>query len=253
MDRGYAAAYGELYRRHWWWRAREAYLLSVLRRLLGPGHRHRLLDVGCGSALFFDRLGEFGEVRGVEPDTDMRTGDAAVDRLIHWASLETFSDKDGFSAVLFLDVLEHLADPVSELRRALSLLRSGGILVATVPAFPSLWTRHDDLNDHVNRFTKKSFAALAESAGCRPLLLRYFFHWLFLVKLGVHFLEPFGIGAEEGSAVPSVPPAAINRALLFASRAEQALGLSSVLPFGSSLLFVGHRRNEPAPELPLSA
>ena len=71
MDREYAKRYRELYLNHWWWRAREELLVAELRRLHPAGGFGRILDVGCGDGLVFDRLAELGAVAGVEPDTTM--------------------------------------------------------------------------------------------------------------------------------------------------------------------------------------
>ena len=70
MDTQYAAAYPELYRKHWWWRVREEILLGKIRRILGTVTGARILDVGCGAALFFDALQQFGRVQGIESDRD---------------------------------------------------------------------------------------------------------------------------------------------------------------------------------------
>ena len=67
MREDYALAYRRLYQEHWWWRAREALLVRELSRLRLPPSGGRLLDVGCGDGLFFERLAEFGAVEGVEP------------------------------------------------------------------------------------------------------------------------------------------------------------------------------------------
>ena len=69
MDSAYAAAYPDLYRRHWWWRVREEILLRRLTSLFETlGHPARILDVGCGAGLFFDALQRFGQVEGIESD-----------------------------------------------------------------------------------------------------------------------------------------------------------------------------------------
>ena len=68
MDSVYAAAYPELYRKHWWWRVREEILLETVARLLAGQSRARILDVGCGAGLFFDALDRFGHVEGIESD-----------------------------------------------------------------------------------------------------------------------------------------------------------------------------------------
>jgi SAM-dependent methyltransferase len=68
LELEYARQYRDLYTRHWWWRAREQAILRVIRRRLGSSSGLRILDVGCGDGLFFERLAEFGDVEGVETD-----------------------------------------------------------------------------------------------------------------------------------------------------------------------------------------
>lgn len=238
MRSEYAEAYAELYRRHWWWRAREDYLVGVLQRYLRGRGAARILDVGCGAGLFFDRLAAFGSVRGVEADETLRTGRPEVDDRIHWGTLDSFRADAPFDAVLMLDVLEHMADPLPPLRRARELVAPEGLLVATVPAFRILWTRHDDLNEHVERYTRRTFGDLLRTAGWRVEILRYFFHWTFPVKLAVRLVESLGSARPDGPALPRIPPRPINRALYRLSRLEQTYLEPAGLPFGSSLLAV---------------
>ena len=239
MEREYAHLYRDLYRSHWWWRAREEFLVDTLERWLSPDGAHRLLDVGCGAGLFFDRLARFGDVRGVEADLDLRTGVREVDERIHWGSLEGLPDWGPFSVILFLDVLEHLDKPAQALRAATRLLAPDGVVIATVPAFPMLWTRHDDMNHHLVRYTRRSFLSLAETAGYRPLSIRYFFHWTFPAKLLQRLAEQLMPRADAMPPLPKVPPALVNGMLFQLSRLEHKLRLDRLCPFGSSLLFVG--------------
>ena len=80
-----------------------------------------------------------------------------------------------YGLILMLDVLEHLADPKGALEHALQLLEPDGNLIVTVPAFKLLWTSHDDINEHVTRYTRKCFSALAERSGLKVDRARYFF------------------------------------------------------------------------------
>lgn len=241
MNREYAKGYAQLYRTHWWWRAREEFLVGVLRDRLPRKATRKLLDVGCGAGLFFHRLETFGEVYGIEPDTSMRTGCEAIDARIHWGSLDTFPISMRLTAVLMLDVLEHLDRPEEALRIAANLLEPGGIVVATVPAFMSIWTQHDVLNQHRTRYTKTTFKPLVAAAGLEPIDYRYYFNWLWPVKRVVRMLEELQLIGDRPS-VPSIPSSPVNRALFGLSRMEQRLGLSRTCPFGSSLLFVGVKR-----------
>jgi SAM-dependent methyltransferase len=238
MRSEYAEGYVKLYRRHWWWRAREEYLVEVLRRYLPSERSSRVLDIGCGAGLFFDRLSEFGSVQGVETDPTMRTGLPEIDDRIHWGTLESFPGDRAFDAVLMLDVLEHLADPLPPLRRTRALLADRGILVVTVPAFRSLWTSHDDLNEHFERYTRRTLGELLGRAGWRVELFRYFFHWTFPAKLAVRLLESLRPARQGVPELPSIPPKPLNQALYWLSRMEQRYLAPARLPFGSSLLAV---------------
>src|SRR6266478_4612921 len=118
MEREYAAAYANLYRQHWWWRAREDFLMGVLSTVLTSPRPATILDVGCGAGLFFRRLREFGEVYGVESDASLRTGREEIDQRIHWGTLESYYPRRRYGAILFLDVLEHVERPQELLHQA---------------------------------------------------------------------------------------------------------------------------------------
>lgn len=236
MDPEYARRYRELYERHWWWRARERFVLETVRRYLAGVERRPILDVGCGDGLLFDRLGQFGEVWGVESDASLvSAGNPHRDR-IHVGPFDaSYRPGRRYGLVLMLDVIEHLPDPVGALRHAVALLEPDGMLVATVPAFRMLWTTHDVLNHHYTRYTRRSFGALARSAGLHVVRAGYFFHWMFPAKLGVRLLEA---ARRPRPASPRVPPPWINEPLYLLSRLEQRLLTPLGVPFGSSLLAV---------------
>jgi 2-polyprenyl-3-methyl-5-hydroxy-6-metoxy-1,4-benzoquinol methylase len=239
MDPAYRAQYSELSRRHWWWQAREEIVLSVVNGLTLPAPC-RILDVGCGAGALLGKLARMGEVEGVELEEAQVSAPPAV--RVHIAEFgPAFDPGKRYSLVLLLDVLEHMPQPAPALRRAGELLAPGGRIVVTVPAFRALWTTHDDLNHHLARYTKRTFAALARRAGLRILHLRYFLQWLFLAKLAQRGKETL-VAARPGA--PRIPPPVLNDLLRRFSLAEdRALG-GLDLPFGSSLLVVAE------PEVP---
>ena len=71
MEKEYREKYAELSRKHWWWRARERALLHTIKQLVGARKNLRILDIGCGDALFFDALSRFGKVEGIENDASL--------------------------------------------------------------------------------------------------------------------------------------------------------------------------------------
>lgn len=235
MDPAYAAAYPELQARHWWWRAREAFLLRTLRRVLPPDGRRRILDVGCGDGALLDRLTPWGEASGIEPDATTLSP-AAAHRRIHLGPFDdSFRPGNPFDLILFLDVLEHLDHPEDALGRARGLLAPGGMVLVSVPAFQALWTRHDLLNHHRRRYTRASLATDARRAGLTVRSARYLFLTVGLVKLAVRAKEALIAGPPRP---PRVPPAPLNALARTVAALDLAVGERCPLPFGSSLVAV---------------
>jgi 2-polyprenyl-3-methyl-5-hydroxy-6-metoxy-1,4-benzoquinol methylase len=233
MDADYGTQYRTLFERHWWWRARERVILSTLARHRPPSGWSTVLDVGCGDGLFFDALAAIPGVtlvEGVEPAEALVSPAGPHRAQIHVAPFDdSFDTGRRYSLVLMLDVLEHLPDAEGALRHAVSLLAPDGVLLATVPAFMGLWTRHDDLNHHVTRYDRRRFRSLAQNAGLLISEARYFFRWTAVVKLLVRLVERVIAGAP---AAPALPGRVINRALYLLSRAEEQLLGRAPVPFG---------------------
>jgi 2-polyprenyl-3-methyl-5-hydroxy-6-metoxy-1,4-benzoquinol methylase len=239
VDREYGDRYRDLFEKHWWWRARTEYVIETLRRYRPATGWKAILDIGCGDGLFFDRLQEFGEIEGIEPDAELVNPKNPYRDQIHICPFdENFVPAKSYSLILMLDVLEHLERPVVVLKHALQLLEPEGFFVATVPAFRMLWTNHDVINHHFTRYTKQTFREVAKSAGLTIQEERYLYHWTFPMKLGVRLVEgvlrlkPKPPVAEDGW---------INEILFRISRLEQKLLTRLSMPFGSSLMVIGKK------------
>lgn len=136
---------------YWWFKGRRKIVLSVLRDLQ-PG---MVLDVGCGTGgnlLLFD-----GQVVGL--DISLRALSFAKRRGSNaWlcqGKAEALPFKnDTFDLVLALDLLEHLPDDVQGLREMYRVLKKGGTLLVTVPAYKFLWSEHDEALGHFRRYSK---------------------------------------------------------------------------------------------------
>ena len=234
MQTEYADTYPELYRRHWWWRAREHFLLRRIGALLEGRDDARILDVGCGAGLFFDALSRYGHVEGIESDT------ASVERSGRWRDRihsgqldDSFAPPVPFDLALALDVIEHVPEPVRLLSNARRILKPDGHILVTVPAFELLWTAHDDLNHHLRRYSSSLLCATVAQAGLALVESRFLFPSLFVPKLLVRAAEAF---TARPGGVPRIPDARVNTALTTWFRAENAV--TGWLPFGTSLLAV---------------
>jgi 2-polyprenyl-3-methyl-5-hydroxy-6-metoxy-1,4-benzoquinol methylase len=242
MDNAYAQTYRNLYESHWWWRARERFILDTLQHQLGTSRTGSILDVGCGDGLFFNELSKWGSVEGVEIDDSVVSRDGRWRENIYIRPFDSsFQPNTRYKLILMLDVLEHLPDPEAALRHARSLLSDEGKLLVTVPALRCLWTAHDDLNHHFTRYTAEALCRQATSAALNIEMVRYLFHWTCPIKLAIRVKQRW-MGAKV--APPQVPNLLVNRACYALTRFERKLFGWCRLPFGSSLMALASRSSE---------
>ncbi|RIK81010.1 MAG: class I SAM-dependent methyltransferase [Planctomycetota bacterium] len=237
MNQDYGSEYAELYARHWWWRAREAILLDRIRRIDLPRGAD-ILDVGCGDAVFFPALSQFGAVRGVEIDRSLIRPDNPYRDAIHHAPLGD-AEYAGwqFDLITALDVIEHIENDAAAIENLVAMLRPGGYLVLTVPAFMLLWDAHDERNCHYRRYRRKPLGKLLAPHG-KLRELRYLFHGLFFAKAAFRLIN----GASGGRLRQhAIPPRPVNWALHTLCRAENRLFGPLRIPFGTSVLAILQR------------
>ena len=91
--------------------------------------------------------------------------------------------ENSFDAVVLLDVLEHLADPVTLVRELGRIMKQGGAVVVMVPAGPELWSYWDEMHGHQRRYTKATLASVF-GEGWNPRALEYSFAWMYPVVWG---------------------------------------------------------------------
>lgn len=227
--------------RHWWYRGRRRVVRAVLDSLeLRPGAR--LLDAGSGSGRTLDELARYGSAAGIEVnpagvEAARTRGHAEVVR----APVEAIPHADAaFDAVTCLDVIEHTPDDVRSLLELRRVTRPGGALVVTVPAYPWLWSRHDEVNRHYRRYTRRALRHAAEAGGWHVERMTGFNAVYLLPAAAVRVARRGRDGeSQSGSSELALTPPALNGVLELPLRAEAALiarGWS--LPAGLSLLAV---------------
>jgi SAM-dependent methyltransferase len=241
----YARQYADYQRWHWWFRGRRRILETVLRREM-PGNAARtIVSLGCGPAEGLRWLvpvaGTGGRVVGMDADAD-HARPAAPGVTVIVGRMESVPLRSGTAdAVLALDVLEHLDDDARGLSEAARILRPHGLLLATVPAFESLWGPQDEASRHRRRYTKPTLGALFERAGLPRPRITYFNTLLFPPAAALRWVRrgrrPTG---EPRSDFEDNRPGLTNDLLAAVFAAERHLVHRVPLPIGVSLLATVH-------------
>lgn len=227
---------------HWWFSARRSIIAKVLDSLKLPPAA-RILDVGSGTGGNLEMLSRFGTVTGIESD-DMALNLSSSRKIAKVLKGSIPDDLPGFTEefdlIIMLDVLEHIDDDSAALSCLGQLLAPNGVLVVTVPAFPSLWSDHDIQHHHKRRYRYSTLKNVLDESGLRLRHMTYYNTWLFPVIAAVRLFRKIMPSGATGRDV-RVPSPLVNGVLksLFAS--ERSVVSRLKLPFGTSLLAVAER------------
>ncbi len=160
------------------------WILSIFEPYLGT----RVVEVGAGTGSFSELLLErrLESLSLVEPSTEMyQQLCRRLDELKPALNIKTYNDifanvaaeirsSAAPDSIIYVNVLEHIADDVAELRIINEALPEGGRLFLFVPALSWLHGSFDRQINHYRRYTRTELEKKCIDAGFRVLVSRYF-------------------------------------------------------------------------------
>lgn len=228
---------------HWWFTARREILSAEIARLPLP-RPARILEVGCGPGGNLELLKAFGDVRAIEPDAESRAYAAEQSGVPVDGGLlpDGLPDLGGpFDMVAAFDVVEHVDDDAGAIAALGALLKPGGFLVTTVPAYPWMWSEHDAHHHHKRRYTMSAYRRLFDAAGLKVRRATHFNSVLFPPIAAVRLAK--SAAGIKGGDDEALPPAPLNGLLRRLFGAEKAILRATDIPFGVSILLIAERRD----------
>jgi SAM-dependent methyltransferase len=241
MNPDFAERYGYWEEWHWWFRARQRIIESLLRRELSEIASPSIISVGCGPLEGLKWLppiaGENGRVVGLDAEPlHASTPGKSLNYVVGRIEEAPFASST-FDAVLALDVLEHLDDDVKGIGEMFRLLKPGGLLLLTVPAFPSLWGAQDIVSQHRRRYTKRTLSKTFNQADLPIPWITYFNTLLFPPIAAVRWgRKALGMANSEQGDFEGSRPGILNDILEGVFASERHIVCRTSMPFGVSLL-----------------
>lgn len=218
------------------------WILDVFAPHLGK----RLVEVGAGTGSFSEMLARRSPVESlslVEPSEAMyRQLVANMNGVQTRARVATYNDvfvsvaerirdEQRPDSIIYVNVLEHIADDEAELIAAHRTLTEGGRAFIFVPALPWLYGSFDRRIGHHRRYTRDRLRSVVERAGFRTIKAIYFDSagvvpwWVKYRLLRSERMEPGAVRFYDERVVPHLrriearfPPPVGKNILLIAGR-----------------------------------
>jgi SAM-dependent methyltransferase len=245
VKKEYEDQYHRLEESHWWFVGRRHLVRKLVLQATTNPSSH-ILEIGCSGGPLMQQLATDGykHVTGIDISKD---GVA----LCHQRGLTDAHVMDAqkldlpnshFDVITASDVLEHLPDAPKALAEWYRVLKPGGNLIVFVPAFQFLWSEHDEVNLHFQRYTKAGLSRMISEAGFSIVRASYWNFCLFWPVALVRLLRRV-LPKSEVSGGDIKPSAKIVNCLLAALlRSENWLILKGLnFPTGVSAMVIARK------------
>lgn len=233
--------------RHWWFRGRRLVVANWIASA-GLPPKASILDAGCGTGANATVLSQHGIIDGLDANTHAL---AYSKQLNHYRNLyhDTLPNlvnvpQSEYEMAVMLDVLEHIEQDGLALKTMHQLLKPGGYLLLTVPAFPFLWSHHDQVLHHKRRYHRTTLNTLLQKAGFETIHTSYFNTLLLPIAILQRFLIARFRTTNNQNYNPVAIPKYGNELLYKIMRLEQKTPLFRNLP-GLSLIALARTKKTP--------
>ncbi len=248
MDFDYYSQYFALEHNDWWFVARRRIVFELISEFLnGNDKTLKMLDAGCGTGITLQHLGRFGQAFGVDSEPiALEFCRVRKERLLACSVLGAMPFPNGFfDIVTCLDVIEHIDDDQRAISEIGRVIRPGGLLCLTVPAFQFLWSDHDVINHHKRRYRRNR---ILELLGKNFTVQRISYYNTYLLPIAVtvrmlkrFYMALFPSAVREVKAENTYLPRSINRlfAMIFGSEVHRLK--RGAFPVGLSIICIARK------------
>jgi len=221
----------------WWSITRRKLLRDAVVQAVRGKREARILDFGCTAELEFSNSPylrvlnahsslpalAFHQIEGCQ-------------NLVCTRSEELGFASNSFDAIVAGDILQSLPDDLGALRELRRVLKDGGSLYLTVPAYPSLWGEDDEARGHQRRYTASELRRKLNNCGFEISRVSYLVAVGFLPSI----LERVGKNIFKKSIARRRPaagtPSWANAGMVLLLDCERQLIRFINLPFGTRLV-----------------
>lgn len=248
MDQSLYGQFYELENKHWWFVARRRIIIRLIERYLPRKGDNEILDIGCGTGLTMMNLRKFGTVVGLDSSPQAVGYARSRGAQVHQGTVPNdlpLSWHEKFDLITLLDVLEHIEDDMQVLAAIHRMLKNGGLLICTVPAYPFLWSGHDRINGHKRRYMRSELVTKLKRAGFIIEKISYYNTLLAPLIAGSRLMRKIYPRHDLPKSDVYVMPRPLNMLLKLLFETESCVLPYVDFPFGISLICISARSDKP--------
>lgn len=227
---------------HWWHRSKRELVCQILKGNISK--KSNILDIGCGTGKNIESFSRFGKIWGVDSSIDaIKFCKKRGLKNVKKGSIEKIPFRSkSLDAVTALDVLEHVEDSKA-LKEIHRVLKDYGVLIITVPAFPHLWSRWDEVLHHKRRYTRNSLQRVLNQNGFEVSKISYLYSFLYIPAFLIRKIKELFYKKHYPSDF-KLSSNIINLSLYNLSSLERFFAVKINIPFGTSLIAVAKKVNQ---------
>ncbi len=198
----YDEAYPSGYELHYWHSARTDIVRDCARTFCKKGDT--VLEIGAGRGHYVRVLRADGfDAYGCDLGTPRVHEDARSFVFGGTGFADLDADlRNRVTAVLLLDVIEHIERPADFIASVFQTLPALGVLIVTVPARQELWSNYDEHYRHFLRYDIRKLREVARDSHLAIEFWSYFFHALYIPAW---IYKRVGLNRTTAFAAPTTP------------------------------------------------
>ena len=232
-----------------WVHSRNRLFKTIVYDHLASTGKTKFLEIGCGVGSFIRQIFDNEKLQITGSEIYLKGLLYAKKNLpnVDFIQFDVTQGKidEQFDMITAFDVIEHVENDVAAISNINQMLRSGGVLIITVPQHMFLWGKLDEIVKHKRRYSRRELMGKLTQNGFQ---ISYWTSFLFVLFPLMVISRLFDKGRDQSHADEMALEKrvkfsdALNSVFDLFMRIDEALiraGLS--LPFGGTLLVVAKK------------
>ena len=221
--------------KHWWFKARREILNYQIKKY-SKKKNMSILDFGSGSGTNINMLSEYGKVDVYEKDKETSNFLKKKYKQKRISVLKKCFSKKKYDLILAADVIEHIKNDKKIINNLNKILKKNGLIIVTVPAYQSLFSKKDQALKHFRRYNRNSLKKLFNS-NFKTLKISYYNSLLFIpIAIAIIFFKL--INRQFVNEVEVKPNNILNYILYSIFKFEKFILKYFNFPFGISIISI---------------